>query len=49
MRHQVFAWTKRGHEDEMSSLSARLTECQDQVQKLYRELYELQKLLPPRP
>lgn len=43
------ATLKRGHENEMSSLSARLTECQDQVQKLYRELYELQKLLPPRP
>lgn len=46
---QEIADLKRGHDDEMSTLSARLTECQDKVQKLYRELYELQKLLPPRP
>lgn len=46
---QEIATLKRGHDDEMNSLSNRLAECQEQVQRLYRELYELQKLLPPRP
>lgn len=45
---QEIAELKRDHAAEMTSWSRRLAECQAQVQKLYGELYELQKLLPPR-
>jgi Skp family chaperone for outer membrane proteins len=38
---------KQRYDEEMSSLSTRLAECQKQVSRLYGELYELQKLLPP--
>jgi DNA anti-recombination protein RmuC len=38
---------KRRYDEEMSTLSTRLSECQTKVNELYRELYELQRLLPP--
>jgi DNA anti-recombination protein RmuC len=38
---------KQRYDEEMSTLATRLSECQEKVSRLYAELYELQKLLPP--
>ncbi|HEX5347833.1 MAG TPA: hypothetical protein VFW64_12165 [Pseudonocardiaceae bacterium] len=38
---------KQRYDEEMARLSSRLEQCQKTVNSLYRELYELQRLLPP--
>jgi Skp family chaperone for outer membrane proteins len=38
---------KDRHDQETAGWAQRLTDCQEQVRRLYGELYELQRLLPP--